>query len=181
MAILDSRRIDRHQSVVANLVIVTLCSITNYGCDYAIKGIQTVEIQVSDAVTNRVVSNARVTCAPMDREGPTTANALPVKEYIERYGSETTTTGRDGRALMSIGIHTMRGGLGVWLGLVQLKLEDHVTGERYFFRIENAADEVLVSRMIDDTHVSGEHYRIAVISVGPPMRIREEAERIKAR
>lgn len=138
------------------------------GCDYARFGTQRVEIEVTRPASGLPVPNAIVTCAPTKREGPLTLYELPVDEYLDTFSDKSQVTDSSGRAVFAQDVFVLRGGILVWLRLDPLKLEDTITGETYYFGIEEDTRETLIVRMVPGTSVEGERFVLAVDAVEAP-------------
>ena len=138
------------------------------GCDYVRRGSQRVEIVVTRLASGHPVANAVDTCAPTKRQGPSTLYDLSVERYLDGFREESQVTDSAGRAVFPLHVSTMRGGLFVWLWLDAVELEDAITGETYFFRIEEGARETVPVRMIPGQSVKGERFVLSLDAIGPP-------------
>lgn len=144
------------------------CLAGTLGCDSGARGSQRVEIRVTSLSSGHPVVNAPVTCAPTKRQGPSTLYDLSVEQYLDGFSDKSQLTDSSGRAVFPLDIFTFRGGLRVWLRLDPLRLEDTVTGETYFFRIEQGARETLTVRMVRGESVKGQRFVVTVDAIGPP-------------
>ena len=93
---------------------------------------------------------------------------LSTDEYLDRFTEESRFTDAFGRAVFTLDVFVLRGGIFVWLGLDPVTLEDTVTGETYFFRIGRDTQEIVTVRMIPRKSVQGATYVLAVDTIGPP-------------
>lgn len=144
------------------------CLVGAVGCDSVRRGSQRVEIRVTSLSSGHPVVNAPVTCAPTKRQGPTTLYDLSVGRYLDGFSDKSQMTDSSGRAVFPLDIFTFRGGLLVWLRLDRLRLADSVTGETYFFRIEQGARETLTVRMVRGESAKGQRYVVTVDAISPP-------------
>ena len=142
------------------------CLVCVVGCDKARFASQRVEIGVTRLASGHPVANAVVTCARTERWGP--SRLYPVERYLDGFSDKSQVTNSSGRAEFPLRIGIVRGGLLVWLWLDPMKLKDTVTGETYFFRIQEGARETLTVRMVPGESVKGEHFMLAVHAIGPP-------------
>ncbi len=140
------------------------------GCDYARQGSQRVEIVVTRLASGLPVANAAVTCAPTKCQGPSNLYELSVERYLDGFTDKIQVTDSSGKAVFPLDVCTIRGGLLVWLWLDPIRLEDTITGETYFFRIEEGARETLTVRMVPGESVKGERFVLVLDGIGPPKR-----------
>ena len=148
---------------------VLACACLDAGCDSLRQRTQSFEIVVRGVPSGMPVLYAIVICAPVKRKGPSTVWRLSVDAYLETHRGSSRLSDAEGRAVSRERIDTLRGGVLVWLGIDRLKLEDRVTGEEYYFRLETGRTQETVGvRMLPGTKQHSRHFMLNVRSIRSP-------------
>lgn len=161
---MNTIRLIRSCVVLPLLLLVT-------GCDGVYRTVQTIEITVADAKFGRGIEGASVESAAKYIEdwNLDLPEAERANMWMDRFREGRQTTGEDGHATMDLEIYTVSGGVfpGIFPGFDPKA--DRVTGVMYLFRIQKgAAREVVAVDMKPGSATSGDHFTIAVVSIGKP-------------